>query len=222
VNTNRVSLDEIRRAMELPAARSVEPQRRFIPRPAPPVDEGAGFPPPRQPEAGRQPKAGAVLLLLYPKDGELHLALTRRTDLVEDHKGQISFPGGAWESDDRSLAATALREAREELGLEDQTIELIGELAPVYIIASNYRVAPFVAFCRQQPVFHPDPIEVAELLEVPLSLLLQPDTVQEEDWELRGMTMRVPFFRYGPHKIWGATAQMLGQFVALLTEKGDR
>lgn len=163
-----------------------------------------------------QPKEGGVLILLYPKDGQLYLVLTRRTETVADHKGQISLPGGAYEAGDGSLEETALRETREELGIDLQGLEVLGALTPLYIPRSDYRIYPYVASCPERPAFHPDPVEVAELLEVPLATLLDPATWREEDWEVRGMTVRVPFFQVGHHKVWGATAMVLSELVTLL------
>ncbi|MFQ6015439.1 MAG: NUDIX hydrolase [Anaerolineae bacterium] len=200
------SLDEVRRALKAPKP-GLSAQKRMAVRPRP----GGHHVPP-----GHQPKDGGVLILLYPKDAQLHLPLTRRTDTVANHKGQISLPGGARETGDRSLEETALRETREELNIDLQRVEILGALTPLYIPVSGYLIHPFVAFCAERPDFNPDPIEVAELLEVPLASLLDPATRREEDWKLVGMTVRVPFFQVGEHKVWGATAMVLSEFVVIL------
>ncbi|MDI7277425.1 MAG: CoA pyrophosphatase, partial [Anaerolineae bacterium] len=170
----------------------------------------AGVPPPAR------YRDGAVLLLLYPREGALHLALTRRCDHLAAHAGQISLPGGLCEAEDPSLAAAALRETQEELGLAPQSLELLGQLTPVEIPVSGYRVHPWVAYSPAQPSFRPDPCEVAELLEVPLAQLLDPGTVGEEQRLIRGREVQVPFYRLGQHKVWGATAAVLAEFLALL------
>jgi 8-oxo-dGTP pyrophosphatase MutT (NUDIX family) len=166
---------------------------------------------------------GAVLILLYPSpvdsSGQTvpHLALTRRTEALRSHRGQISLPGGRYDVGDGSLLRTALREAREELAVDPAALEVWGRLEPERIVVSHYLVAPFVAYAPARPDFRPNPSEVAELIEVPLPLLLDPATLAEEVWEIRGAPRQVAFYRHGEHKIWGATARVLGQLVALLT-----
>jgi 8-oxo-dGTP pyrophosphatase MutT (NUDIX family) len=164
---------------------------------------------------GHQPRQGGVLILLYPKDGRLHFALTRRTETLEDHKGQISLPGGAREGDE-PLERTALRETHEELGVDPQSVEVLGVLTSLYIFPSDYCITPYVAARPDRPTFVPDPIEVAEVLEVPLATLLDPAIRREEEWVLHGIATRVPFYQIGEHKVWGATAMVLSEFVAVL------
>ena len=166
---------------------------------------------------------GAVLILLYPgsvdSNGQTvpYLALTRRTEALRSHRGQISLPGGRYDVGDGSLLQTALREAQEELAIDPAALEVWGRLEPERIVVSHYLVAPFVAYAPVRPDVRPNPSEVAELIEVPLPLLLDPTTLAEEIWELQGVERQVSFYRHGEHKIWGATARVLGQLVALLT-----
>ena len=162
-----------------------------------------------------QPREGAVLLLLYPAGDELHLVLTRRTDTLGSHRGQISLPGGRREAGE-SLSQAALREAYEEIGLPPASVEIFGALTPVPVPVSNHRVTPFVGYIAARPDFRPDPGEVAELIEVPLALLLERATVREEEWMLHGQRVQVPFFALGRHKVWGATAMILSEFVEAL------
>jgi 8-oxo-dGTP pyrophosphatase MutT (NUDIX family) len=164
---------------------------------------------------GHQPRQGGVLILLYPENGRLHFPLTRRTETLEDHKGQISLPGGARE-DDEPLEWTALRETHEELGVDSQSVQVLGALTPLYIFPSDYCVTPYVAARSDRPTFVPDPIEVAEVLEVPLLTLLDPTIRREEKWVLYGTPTRVPFYQIGEHKVWGATAMVLSEFAAVL------
>jgi 8-oxo-dGTP pyrophosphatase MutT (NUDIX family) len=156
-----------------------------------------------------------VLALLYPLRAEPHLVLTRRTDRLPIHSGQISLPGGGVDPDDCSAAAAALRETEEELGVVTRDLQAYGPLKPVFTVASNYLLLPFVAFLERRPVFTPNPHEVAEVIEVPLAHLLVASTLEEEIWRIRGERRRVVFFRYGEHQIWGATARVLGQIVEL-------
>ena len=164
---------------------------------------------------------GGVLVLLYPHQGALTLVLTRRSDHLAAHSGQVSFPGGLCEPDDASLAATALRETREELGLEPGRLELLGPLTPLEIPVSGYRIHPWVAHAATRPSFRPDPVEVAELIEVPLAHLLDPATCALETWTIRGQEVEVPFFRVGSHKVWGATAMVLSELVVLLRKAAE-
>jgi 8-oxo-dGTP pyrophosphatase MutT (NUDIX family) len=168
-------------------------------------------------------REAGVLLLLYPHRAqgtnlELHLALTRRTEYPGVHSGQISFPGGRREGHE-SLAITALREAWEEVGVAPETLELIGQLSPLYTPPSHFCIYPFVAYQPTRATYNLAPQEVAELIEVPLSLLLDPAIRQEEIWHFEKYgTRRVPFFDVFGHKVWGATAMMLSEFLTLLTE----
>ena len=164
------------------------------------------------------PQEASVLILLFPHRDGLRFFLTRRTDTVETHKGQISLPGGAQEAGE-SLAQTALREAREELGIASACIEIIGEpLTPVYIPVSGFRATPFVAFTPARPPVTPEPGEVIEIIEAPLELIVDEKNIVEERWEIRGFEMLVPFFSVNGHKVWGATAMVLGEFGEMLRQ----
>jgi 8-oxo-dGTP pyrophosphatase MutT (NUDIX family) len=162
-----------------------------------------------------EPKEAGVLVLFYPHDDQLYFPLTQRTDTVESHKGQVSLPGGAREGHE-SLTDTALRETCEELGACADNWTLLGQLTPLYISASGFRINPFVAYSPARPDFKPDPVEVAELIETPLSLLLDPATVRRQEWQLRGSAVEVPYYHICGHKVWGATAMVLSELVTLL------
>jgi 8-oxo-dGTP pyrophosphatase MutT (NUDIX family) len=167
-------------------------------------------------------RRAAVLALFYPRHDEPHLVLTRRTAHLSSHSGQISFPGGRIDPLDFSAAEAALRETREELGVSTDGLELYGPLMdrfdppePYYVAASNSLLLPFVAFADARPAFTPNPAEVAEIIELPFSHLLDPASIQDEMWPLRGEWRRIGFYRFGEHKIWGATGRVLRQIVAL-------
>lgn len=198
---------DIRRALRLPRPGRAA-QMRMAPRPRP----GDVFPLP--PEI--RPKEAGVLILLYPALDDWHFFLTRRTDQVEAHKGQISLPGGAREVGE-SLAQTALREAREELGIADTPIELVQDpLTPVYIPVSGFRVTPFVAFTPARPDLRVSETEVVEILEPSLEMLLDDQNIVEEPWTIRGFPAIVPYFSINGHKVWGATAMILSEFREML------
>ncbi len=161
-------------------------------------------------------KPSAVLLLLYQKDGEYHVMFTVRTSLVEDHKGEISFPGGAFhDGEDATLQETAIRESFEEIGILPDNVEILGELDDM-LTRSNYIISPFVGALKQPQVFNPFEIEVAEILEVPLRVLLSPDnTKYGETHPVTYAGRQVPgvYYHHEGYVVWGATARMLQQFL---------
>lgn len=166
---------------------------------------------------GSSLRAG-VLVLIYLRDNGIYLVLTRRTDKVDFHKGQISFPGGRQETGE-SLEQAALREAKEELDVDPDLIRILGMLTPLYIPPSNYCIYPVVALAESRPHFHPSDLEVAEVLEIPLDHLLDPHNVLKEIWKLRGIDVEVPFYAYGQHKIWGATAMVMAELLDLISSR---
>ena len=174
------------------------------------------------PPSGVEPRQAGVLLLLYPIHDVLNLVLTVRTASLNHHSGQISLPGGGWEEEDASLQETALREAQEEIGIVADALELLGSLTTLYVPPSHNIVHPLVAYTPQRPAFQPNPQEVAELLEVPLQLLLDPATQREEDWTWRGEPLHVPFYAVGKHKVWGATAIIIAEFLALVKRETSK
>lgn len=177
-------------------------------------------PRPLRPPKGSRPRQAGVLLLLYPLLHVLHLPLTVRTPDLNHHSGQVSLPGGGYEVQDRSLLETALRESQEELGIDPATTEVLGPLSSLYIPPSNNVVHPFVAYTPLRPDFDPDPREVARMLEVPLPLFLDPRTRREEEWERDGAPYHVPYYAVDEYQVWGATAIILAEFLALLEEEG--
>ena len=167
-------------------------------------------------------RRAGVLVLIYPCGDEPCLVLTRRTDAVDIHRGQISFPGGSLDPGEDAVTA-ALREGWEELAIDPARLEVIGALSPLYIPPSGFCIYPAVAYAAERPDFVPNPHEVAEIIEAPLAHLLAPDTRQEEVWEIRGAPVRVPFYAVGHHKVWGATAMVLCELLALLqTSEAER
>lgn len=161
----------------------------------------------------------AVLILLYPKAGRDHILFTVRTDRVEHHKGQISFPGGAVHEADADLTVTALRETYEEVGVDPERVEVIGQLNDMVTI-SNFRVTPFVGVLHRAPQeFIASPLEVAEVLEVPVAHLLDNANIIREQHERNGQMLEGIAYVYEGHRIWGATARMLTEYLELLRQK---
>lgn len=166
-------------------------------------------------EPGPDVRRGGVLLLLYPFQGAILLPLILRPTYTGVHSGQVSLPGGGREPGDADLTATALREAWEEVGVAGGPITVLGTLSPLFVWASNYLVQPTVAWSPVRPDFNADPYEVAALLEVPVAALLDPATLQRAPWNLRGATVEVPYFSVLGQTVWGATAMMLAELLAL-------
>jgi 8-oxo-dGTP pyrophosphatase MutT (NUDIX family) len=164
-----------------------------------------------------------VLLLIAPDDaGEARIVLIERTSYDGHHSGEVSFPGGAAEAGDADLAATALREAVEEIGLEPEAVGLrvIGELEPFWIPVSNFRVTPVVALADRLQPWRPDPREVARVIEAPVAAFLPdaPITTLERDvreWRIRYGAYALDELGEG-RAVWGATARILGQLGAVL------
>ncbi len=170
-----------------------------------------------------QPKEAGVLILLYPrkepgagpKGSGLNFILTRRTETVETHKGQISLPGGMQEPGE-SLRETALREVREELNLDPRSVHILDSpLTPVYIPVSGFRITPFVGFAKP-PRIRAAADEVSEIIETPLELIVDEANIREEEWDIRGHKAIVPFFSVNGYHVWGATAMVLSEFAELL------
>ena len=160
--------------------------------------------------------SAAVLVLLYYRNGQLHVLLTERSHDVEYHKGEISFPGGAVDKDDEDLQGTALRETFEEIGVQPQDVEVIGQLDDVVTI-TNFSVSPYVGLWRASdpPQFVPAEREVASILEVPVRDLLDDSNAEIELRRRAGQLVLVPAYRHNGHHIWGVTAKILRQLLVM-------
>lgn len=168
---------------------------------------------------GVEPRPAAVLALAFPSGDDVSILLTARPDTLARHAGQVSLPGGAWEPVDASLWQTALRETREELGIKTGRIRPLGQLHAISVSVSNYHVVPYVGWSPVAPTLHPDPVEVASVIEVPLRALLDPSSVLEERWEFRGKPWEVTLYRFGDVVVWGATARILGDLASRLDQR---
>ena len=159
----------------------------------------------------------AVLLLLYERKGEPCILLTRRTHEVEHHKGETSFPGGACDPEDCDLLTTALRETEEEIGVRPGDVRVLGQLDDIVTI-TDFAVTPFVGVLSSPSYpFVINTQEVAELVEVPLRHLMDERNLEQSMRELRGRLLPILTYRYGDHRIWGATARILKNFFDKLT-----
>jgi 8-oxo-dGTP pyrophosphatase MutT (NUDIX family) len=160
-------------------------------------------------------KENGVLIALYPRDDEVFLPLILRPIYAGVHSGQVSLPGGRIEDFDSDVTACALREANEEIGVAPENIEVLGQLSPLYIGASNNTVYPVVGWMHETPRFKTDEREVAMLIETPLKALLDPNNKRHEWRELRDRRADVPYFLICNQIVWGATAMILGELLEL-------
>lgn len=174
----------------------------------------------KQEIAAKNPRISGVMVLLYEKEDELHLVFTQRHAYDGVHSGQMSFPGGKKDEDDTDLTETALRETWEEVGIDRQQIELLGQLSELYIPPSNFLVQPTVGFAGQVLRFMPQEKEVEKVVEIPLSFFLDHRNINMHT-EIKifgGGTVKVPAYNYNGHIIWGATAIMLSEFTFIVEE----
>ncbi|HMK76121.1 MAG TPA: CoA pyrophosphatase [Thermodesulfobacteriota bacterium] len=158
----------------------------------------------------------AVLVPLFKKGENCYLLFTKRSDEVKYHKGEISFPGGVVDEDDLELINTALREAHEEIGLRESDVQIIGILDDIVTI-TEFIVTPIVGLFPYPYPFKVSEKEISELIEVPLSHLLDGNSFGEREIFRGGQKELVYTYQYGKHTIWGATARILKQFLDLIT-----
>ena len=159
--------------------------------------------------------AAAVLVPLIDRDGGMTVLLTKRTEHLNDHAGQVSFPGGRIDPEDRDAAAAALRGAREEVGLDPQRVDLIGRL-DTYVTRTGFDVTPWVGLVTPPIALVPDPFEVAEVFEVPLDFFLDSANRRTESRLWQGQERFFYVYPWHGYYIWGATAGMLSNLAEVL------
>jgi 8-oxo-dGTP pyrophosphatase MutT (NUDIX family) len=167
--------------------------------------------------SGKPLREAAVLVPLYVRDKELFTLFTERTDHVEHHKGQISFPGGGKETRDATHWHTAVREAEEEIGVPRASVQLLGAL-PRLVTVTDFEVHPFVGAIPYPIAFTPHEREVKAIIEVPIAYLLDPQVVEEREIVWKGRKVMTLVYHYRGHAIWGATARILADFLTVLTD----
>ena len=163
----------------------------------------------------------AVLIPLFRDDGEYKVLFTKRTDSVEHHKGQISFPGGAVDEEDGSFEETALREVYEEIGLFKEEIRILGQVDDTTTVVSNFIIHPFVGVIPYPYDFRLNSGEVKRLIEVPLKVFFtySSSVYKRNSIEYEGVTYQTPAYIYNGDLIWGATARIMGNLVNIFEEK---
>lgn len=158
----------------------------------------------------------AVLLALFKRDGDFEILLTKRSDLVEHHRGEISFPGGKMDDTDPDTLHCALRETSEEVGVDPGDVRILGELDDFYTVATHFLVVPFVGVIPYPYEFTANSREIDEVIGVPLEVFLDPDRRTEELWTVNGQPLPILSYRWRGYNIWGATARILDHFAQLI------
>ena len=182
-----------------------------------------GVPPAPREELANKSNAAAVLMPLFERDGELHVVYIRRSDHVASHRGQVAFPGGRVEPVDVTLLDAALREAHEEVGIDPASVDVVGGLPTMHTTTSGIIVAPFVGVIPSDAPLKPDPSEVAEIFDVPLSALR--DMKFRGDYEFnpdgRPRGSKFPAILYGGQVIWGLTLRITINLLEILDGKAS-
>jgi 8-oxo-dGTP pyrophosphatase MutT (NUDIX family) len=170
-----------------------------------------------------KPKNAAVMMLFYPKEGITHLVLIVRNSYKGVHSSQIAFPGGKYEKTDINFEQTALRETHEEIGIHSDKIQVLKAFTHLYIPPSNFMVYPFLGICREEILFYPDPNEVADIIELPLTAFLSDSIVVSAEMTTSyAKSIEVPAFQIEQHIVWGATAMMLSELKIVINSILDK
>jgi len=163
----------------------------------------------------------AVLILLYLADNEIYFFLTKRTDELKHHKGQISLPGGTQEGNEK-LIDTALRETQEEIGINKTSISIIGTITPLFVPVTGFMIYPFIGYSLNKLDPKPDPVEVATIFSVNISDLLNKENRTTEQRNIRGYDVQVPYFKLNDYQVWGATSMILSEFRDLIKSINEK
>ena len=189
----------------------LEAQLRFMPTPP-----RTGWKPGEFPSDARE---AAGLLLLYPGERGASIPLTVRASGLRRHAGQVSLPGGATDPGE-TLVEAALREAREEIGVDPARVRVLGELTPVYVLVSGFTLHPIVGITDERPTFAPAAHEVEEIIEVSVADVQDASSIRQGTRTREGLAIEYPYFDLMGHQVWGATAMILGEFICLLQTGG--
>ena len=169
---------------------------------------------------GKDSREAAVLILLYPYNQSIYTVLMQRPDYNGVHSGQISFPGGKKEPEDKDAIQTALRETYEETGIHPAKVEIIGKLTSLFIPVSNTIVFPVIGWTDKKPIFNQKSEEVLFLIDADLKRFLDASIVKTKPVEIRGEMLEVKYFDYEENTIWGATAMILNELLVIIRRGG--
>ena len=159
----------------------------------------------------------SILLLLYPLEGEWFFFLTKRSQDVEHHKGQISFPGGVVEMNESKMNA-AIRETNEEIGVDKDVIKIIGNLTPLYIPVSNFHISPYVGWTEEKPHTKVQDAEVKRVFSVSINDLVLEKNLKTKKDVFSNKAVKVPYFDLNGETVWGATSMILSEFKFILRD----
>jgi len=160
----------------------------------------------------------AVLILFFHDDDILKMIVIRRSVYVGIHSGQIAFPGGRYEEEDKDVRTTALREIEEEIGIPEEKIEILGRLSDIYVPPSNFLISVFVGYLAEKPVYKIDEREVDEVIEIPFADFFKPDLIKEKDFYVGSLkaAKNAPYYDVANAEIWGASAMVVSELLDLL------
>ena len=163
-------------------------------------------------------KKSAVMILFFHDDNVLKMIVIRRSEYVGIHSGQIAFPGGRFEEEDKNVMTTALREIHEEIGIPNEKIEIIGRLSDIYVPPSNFLISVFVGYLSERPVYKIQEREVAEIIEIPFDDFFKPNVIKEKDFYVNSLkaVSNAPYFDVTNAEIWGASAMVLSELLEML------
>jgi 8-oxo-dGTP pyrophosphatase MutT (NUDIX family) len=161
-------------------------------------------------------RKSAILILFYPANNQIYLPLILRPKYDGVHAGQMAFPGGRYELKDENLTRTALREAQEEIGIKASDVNVIGSLTELFIPPSNFFVLPVIGYLNYKPDFYPSSYEVDKVFEVNLSEIIDKNIIGEMELEVRSEKIKAPFYDIQDCKVWGATAVMISELLAVI------
>lgn len=174
---------------------------------------------PLNPFAFPSPQKAAVLVLLLKEEGVETILFTKRSEIVEHHKGQICFPGGVYDKNDKTLMHTALRETEEEIGLKSGLVSLLGELGDIFT-PSGFQVKPFVGFVSDPYLLTPSTEEIADVFTVPISHLMNSANRQSVIRSYSGLEYHDTLFTFKNHQIWGATGRIIVELLEIMKKAG--
>ncbi|MBK9732445.1 MAG: CoA pyrophosphatase [Chitinophagaceae bacterium] len=169
--------------------------------------------------ANKNPRPSAVLICLFPYQENIYTLLMLRPEEQGAHSGQVSFPGGRFETADNDLQTTALREAQEETGMDQRKVEILGALTRLFIPVSNSMVQPYLGYLNEKPLLKKNDAEVKEIIETDIRLIMNPSLKENAIFKgINNFQIEAPYYNIQGHKVWGATAMMLSELEALLVK----
>ena len=163
------------------------------------------------------PIPSAVLILLYPENEEWRFFLTKRSKNVKNHKNQISLPGGTVEKNE-SLKDAAIRETHEEIGIEPNSINIIGAMTSFYIPVSGFKISPFIGWIKHKPKLTIQNTEVSKVYSPSITSLMKKESKKEKQTVILGNEIKIPFFELEGEMVWGATSMIISEFKYILKE----